>query len=363
MNYQTLKEASEGKIKFKNGDLGIHFNAIVENFKIGEDNNIPTLIINNEPLFKKVLNEYIDEARSFYLPDYFNETGVNNDEIDKYLFSMLWSNATVDDFTNPIPFIKRRINFIKDKTFDEFNQKKIIGDKKIFDYNVSLINQKKGLLNETPKSLLFTLEKDGYTYKLPRIFYGIENETCYIYAIQKDRNTDDINKSNKENYKFLNRVFYKINSGYNKSEEEKEIDDITDITPSFIIVLTLFVSLLNKYNINKLVVNDYLPIRYINKVLQAKSIIKNMNAEGDSELLKDEENKINSIQYNLTNKFIRNFKRLEYHFENINFLSLPFELGSNSIVKIDDFYSECCNNQLLSELVNCVLNLERGKKL
>ena len=40
----------------------------------------------------------------------------------KYIMAYLFVNATVDDFTNPCAFIKRRMSFLNDDTFSYLNQ-------------------------------------------------------------------------------------------------------------------------------------------------------------------------------------------------------------------------------------------------
>ncbi|HHW69022.1 MAG TPA: hypothetical protein GX747_01600, partial [Tenericutes bacterium] len=63
------------------------------------------------------------------------------------------------------------------------------------------------------------------------------------------------------------------------------------------------------------------------------------------------------IQNNLTNKFIRNFFRLEFHFNNINISSIPMELDEFMNIYINDFVES--NNKVLNQIVNQDQNIKK----
>lgn len=126
-----IKEASMGRVNC------LFIYNIVFNTYLVEDNKhiestvnvdnlfIPTLVIENKEKFNNLLLEYVIKAKSFYnLEKYENELREQNQEelikdricIEKILMTLLWSNATVEDFEDPINFLKKRINLQKNLT-------------------------------------------------------------------------------------------------------------------------------------------------------------------------------------------------------------------------------------------------------
>ena len=70
-----------------------------------------------------------------------------------------------------------------------------------------------------------------------------------------------------------------------------------------------------------------------------------------SEEIKDAYDKYLYLQSNLTEKFLRVFRRIGYHHSSIMVDSYPYEFGSNlelKILEVDDI----CNNKLLDETYN-----------
>ncbi len=65
----------------------------------------------------------------------------------------IWSNATVEDFNNPIDFLKKRIDMINDDNLDYDNHK--IGN--IFNQDILVTRKTKSILKETPYALEFKI--------------------------------------------------------------------------------------------------------------------------------------------------------------------------------------------------------------
>ena len=72
------------------------------------------------------------------------------------------------------------------------------------------------------------------------------------------------------------------------------------------------------------------------------------NIKDAEKVLKEDLEKQEDIQKNLTEKFIRTFRRIEYHFSNINIVSYPFEIDDNMYIVNNNNYSS--NNELLDEM-------------
>lgn len=65
------------------------------------------------------------------------------------------------------------------------------------------------------------------------------------------------------------------------------------------------------------------------------------------------------IQRNLSDKLIRNFRRLAYHFSSIQISSYPYEIDEFMHLKLNNEYT--CNNDLLNELYQLSLENEKRK--
>ncbi len=222
-----------------------------------------TLTINNLELFNKLLIEYttkmIDIISNTNLIniDYVYYNGNKKFMID-FIISNIWNNVTDTDLNNPVEYLKARINFLDDPLHD--SESKIIYLKDLYFLENSDIEYEINLNNpilETPYSFKPSIVRNkaiGEIFELPRVFYGISDGVCYIYAVQRD------NKIKENNYtKKINRLLYKVNKSI---KDDYDLDNIKDVTPSALVSLTLFMRILKENNIRDVKVIDYMPIRY-----------------------------------------------------------------------------------------------------
>ena len=326
--FDELKlEARTGEVKLDDGKgtriFRIAFNIVDDNVS----SDIPNLYIKDYDNFYKLLNIYVNNILKFYEleENYYNV---------KLVLSFLFVNITMSEMNNLESYISKYINFINDISLkDKFGEKKtILGNLK---YSI----EKQSLQQETPYSFKSYFEKDGSKYALPRISFGISNEVCYIYAIQnKDSKINTDSKYNLE----VKEKLRTINSGISKYR---------NVTPSFVVTLSLFISFLKENNINKIQIVTPLPIRQMNrdKSLEHKIKFYSMCGKLSSEELekfKQEitDKKIND-DYNSTIKFFNCFNRLKLHFDN---LFLQGNLNKNTTIQLINLIT---NNDFLSDVV------------
>lgn len=326
--FNELKlEARTGEVKLNNGESDRIFRIA---FNIVEDNissDIPNLYIKDYDNFYKLLNIYVNNALKFYEleENYYNI---------KFILSLLFVNITMSEMNDLESYVSKYINFMNDMSFTELEgeKKTRLGDLK---YSV----EKQSSQQETPYCFKSYFEKDDSKYALPRISFGINNGVCYIYAIQnKDGKINTDPKYNLE----VKEKLRTINSGISKYR---------NVTPSFVVALSLFISFLKENNINKIKIVTPLPIRQMNRDLSLEHKIKFYSMSGklsgdDLEKFKKEitDKKIND-DYNSTIKFFNCFNRLKLHFDN---LFLQRDLNRNTIIEI---ISLVTNNDLLGEVV------------
>ncbi len=374
--YELIKEASQGNIIIDGEEWPIGFNTIIyEDSKekvsfIG--NNLSLLRITNEEAFFNALEEYISlelEKNRRAIP-FLDQTGHSH---IKYLISYLFVNASTEEFTNPIPFIKRRIEFLQNDTFTYLNdgQRFNIGDF-FLGSQMEVTNRENSISMETASRLDFTLvnrvEEKELRCPILSIYYGItEDNTCYIYSLMKPKEPKKNIDQNEEKFKKkINRLLYKLQDGVmeNESEEFKAYkngtsdyypENITDVTSSFVLGLTAFMALLESAGINKIKVIPYLPVRYLSRSIAADNI-------SDEEKRTELQERNNAIQYNATNKLIRTFRRVMYHLKDLELYSFPYELDECLNLTLSEEHTDL-NNPLLNDIFNGLQDQEKTKKI
>lgn len=277
---------------------------------------IPEFTINDVDVFERNLKKYLDavkytDIKSTQLDDRHNE---------RYFLFNVWKNATCSDFQNPEKFILRYAGFIKDQTFSEFDDLTPIGK-----FGGSMVMAQRCQDDygfETPyiMHLSFTNGKD--IYNLPWIRYGITqnrfgDKLAYIYAIQRMEPSRD-EAYNQEVKKAINGV----NSGVKRYR---------NVTPSAIAALGIFMGMLEAEGVKAIKAPDFLIGRYGRFV--------NANTEEETD----------RIQHNLTEKFLRNFLRLDDQLENFRVEPIGVnELNSFLCMSLDHFTG--CDNEALARL-------------
>lgn len=219
----------------------------------------------------------------------------------------LFVNATTEDFSNPCEYISRRILFLNDNTFSYLDKgieveinNLFLGSKLKVKRNIHSIAM------ETPFkidiSLINRINGCDVDYALATISYGICEENgkkvCYIYSLMKPKK--DKNTSQEEIFyeKKISRLMYKINDGISNYEMAEYYDykdgnskyypegNITDVTPSFVLSLNIFISLLQREGIHKIKAIPYLPIRYLSREIAA-SYVKDKEHMLNNPILED----------------------------------------------------------------------------
>ena len=365
--YELIKEASVGKVIIDNDEWNISFNTKIPERGINyfNDNNFSTLVIKNEDNFFKLLEEYINLELQKNRKTIKIQSDIEKNKI-KMLMSFLFTNATTEDFINPENLLRRNISFLKDTTFD-YLEKGIEVETGINLKNSKLFIEKQtsDIRMETPNKINMRLRKviddKEVEYPLPSINYGIYNDTCYIYSIQMPHTSKELSTDEEKYYKQINRLLYKINNGIKENQDYYDYkegnstyypeDNISDVTHSFVLSLSIFISLLERENIKKIKAVPYLPVRYASRYLAG------INQEDDTKREKLL-NRNNMIQTNITNKFIRTFRRLAYHNKSIEIDLYPYEFDEYLTLHLND-KETLLDNPILEEATNDIKNISK----
>lgn len=324
----------------------ICFNSSIEGRLISGDNPIhydpPTLVINNRKNFDDLLVTYVNTALEVYDDSFFydevlsGEFRTDDNKLckEKVLMTLLWGNATVEDFDNPCQFLERQIAYLQTNPLTDRQYKgysNILGGKIITE-----VAKTRKLSWESPYAFRSYVITENDTHDLPVVRFGIDNDTVYIYSIHQRKNA---RKSKK-----VNRNLYKVNENFIEHDNE----DLKDITPSSLVALDLFLLHCQSLGLTKYKLVPYLPERWIDKRIM---IIKKTKNEENMKVAKYNElmDELSRIQNNLTTKFITTFRRLNYHFsDNFEITSYPFDVDSYLSFNSNDMSRP--NNSLFQEL-------------
>lgn len=313
---------------------------------------IPRLVIKNKDNFNKLLTEYLALARKKYdLSIYQDEltfADVENYEqvINKIILTTLWANATYDDFSESEEFLRKQIAFLKDETFSEYEEPTIIGYSETLGGYVEVENIQETILNETPNSLKISViePETNERYTFPLVRYGIEDNKCYIYAVQKNKRYDEENKFKKK----VNRRLFQIGENFdtkNDTYENYGEGNLKNVSASFVVASNIALGLLASKGITDVVVPSILIERWNAK--ETGIIVKSKREENSQEYIDSNKEEHNKIQNNLTEKLLRTFLRIVSHNKTFNVTAYPFDIDSSLHIKTSEELD--CNNTLLNE--------------
>lgn len=352
--YELISEAKDGQIVIDGQVWPIGFNtfiykdsSLIKTYK--NDNNISCLIIKDEEKFFDCLREYIEkEINKNRKHIYIFEDKERNHM--KLLISYLMVNATTEDFLNPIQYINRCIDFLEDDTFDYLNEGITLPLDGVFtDCKLRIKNSRQSIMMETPEKMELAIVKDSdngiLEYSLPTVSYGISNENgrnvCYVYSLLNPKEKENMTEEEIKFSKKIGRLLYKINSGIEEDDEE-QLFDISKVSPSAVLSLTTFLSLLYSEDIFDVKAVPYLPLRYLSRDIAARK-------DGINDALL-ERNQM--IQNNITNRFIRTFLRASHHLESAEVTLFPYQLDEFLHFKLGSGLES--DNVVLNEAVSSV---------
>lgn len=363
--YEIINEASKGNIIIDNDSFPIGFNTIILNDiqKKEKNENFPTLLIKDKNEFINSLTKYVEIALKKYqkFPTFIENPYKNK---IKLIISYLFANATTEDFLNSINLINRNIEFLNDDTFNFLNESIDIELNNAFENsNIRITNEKQSIFMETPNKITFSLKNnlnnETLNYDLPSISYGIIDNNgkkeCYIYGIINPKENKNSSETQIKYSKKIKRELYKLNDGifnieskeyqdYKQNIDNYYPENISDVSPSAILSISLFISLLEKENIKIIKIIPYLPIRYLSREIIAEETKNHeINERNDK------------IQANITDKFIRTFRRIQYHLKGLNIDYYPYEYNEYMQLSFEEI-DHNINNLLLNETYNSSLN-------
>lgn len=307
-----------------------------------------TLHIRDFNLFMNTLKEYAQTILNrSYLWCQLSQHEHSNRDYLRANIGYLLTNMTEFDFENPVHFIERYTNFLKDTTFEnsmDFHFEPL-------DCNIHIERQEQPSGQETPYALAITLEKEiagkMCCYRLPLLRYGVSNQELYLYAIQNvvDKKLESIPEEIQFSKK-VNRYFYKLNQGAS--------EQFLDIPPSFLFAESILLQCMRKEGIESIHIPKRLPLKIMIKqnVFGDSSKYAHMS-ESKLKALGIITN-VDEIEHNLTTRFLHVQNRLMEQIKGIGIMDDQ-----------DSFLSLCINCMELrseNQALNAIMNSEEVKR-
>ena len=171
--YEVIKEASNGAVFLDGEEWPIGFNTIIYNnnikYQVMNENNLSTLVIRDEKEFLSYLDIYLNKELSVNRKS-VSFVGDRDRNRLKLLISYLFVNASMIDFSDPVSYLKRRIQFLDNGSFLSFMSiplKGMLSSKMDADIYLEVNNVLDDVRMETPYKMNFSIvkkNKDGNSY-------------------------------------------------------------------------------------------------------------------------------------------------------------------------------------------------------
>lgn len=305
MIYELANEGANGLVNIGKGEWCWKFYSKFFTKIEGVDNTSSkmyhTLIINDVNEFVQKLDEYLKVARTFYKEDkwYYD---LDDASFDKMLTLNLIVNAGMYDFNDFVPYMETRKKLLN-------NQENVgqIGFGEYKGYYVSANIEKLHCNLEAPYKFTVSMrDRNGGEFILPSVVYGTVDDIAYVYAVQgiNGKQTTSVAKN-------MDRYFRKLNKDVDKDE------DIANVSPNALASITIFNSYLKSKGIDKIVATEFMPVRYQSN--KSAIYIKGASKQLDKEEIREQVERHDYIQHNITEKFMYLLMRYCHHFDGADF--------------------------------------------
>ncbi len=297
----TFEKIAKGTLKDSVGD-----NVIIKHYFQTSNSPYSTKIpvvknINNPKLFLEKMEELHNLRMDFY-EEMHASSNWNYHQLEEFILGHTFFRATIQDFENPLSYLEKEISFLKNDTIKELYQKGNFNYISDFNYkdlkNTQIcVSLEKNLVGfEANNCLKIKLvNKDFQYYFLPDVHFDLDKKEAYIKGIQKSDENEEL-----KNEPWTKKI-RKITFEANKDNPNKE-----KVPPTHLISLLITISFLQTLGYQKFSFPTHHPLRNLYYNGYHKMVAKK-EANNDEELkrkLKEKDDYINNINYNITNRFL-----------------------------------------------------------
>ncbi len=297
-------QAQKGRVEIGAGeDRWVYFLKFFVQTPTHKVENADGIILNipNWSEFVKEVENYLKASKNFYAQDQSYMELDNYSFLQKRIVDLL-INVSPSDCENMNKYVQTRTKMYKSKDFSGMQH---FGTFKNMDICASITkNQQSRASFEAPYAFTpFMADDQGSAFVLPSVIYGIADDKIHLMAIQnlqKDKQTFDFAKK-------ADRLLRKVNSGFDAKTLSPEDQDLANVSPNALVSLSIFAQFMQDNGFTKVVAPSYLPIRYSNKT-------ENINQKYRFTQIDSALERVDDIQYNMTNKLINTLFRFSRHF-------------------------------------------------
>ncbi len=211
--------------------------------------DLPTIMVKNHYLF--FFNMYKLSLNYIAYQHHYSERSADALQID--LLEKIWLRMIPNDLNNIEDFLYREAKAYQDDTFRFIDDWTKVGT--LLNYDIKVKNTSGTLYDENVNEMHIRIYDGDEYHSLPRIHYDVIGDTCYIGAIQSEKDDTHYLKDFKRMlYRLNNQVFdseSKEYHAYKKGESDYYPENISDVHPNFIMALTIFFDLLSSQGITK----------------------------------------------------------------------------------------------------------------
>ena len=203
-------------------------------------------------------------------------------------------NATNYDLNNIEEYVVQRTKMLQAKTV--YENVVVLGDCQGGTIYGKIMKAKSNL--EGPYCFHCWITQNEERFILPYIYFGNENKTINLYAIQALK----VKQENKFAKK-MDRFFRKANKGVDMEDEI-----LSQVSPNALISLVVFMAYQKLHGANAINAVNFMPIRYNANLTTGQ--LKLEESEDENEFLE----KHDRNQFNITNRFMNTLIRYAHHF-------------------------------------------------
>lgn len=357
------------------------------------NNKKPTMIITDYKRFFSLLTEGYEKITEMYFEDCESRGETWNGKINlpAYVianyFQYVWQRMKPEDFNKPEDFLEKQNKMLKDDTLNKYNNETYLGELQSLGDNILCIkNSYAESWDECNRQIEISVyDKNYYRQEdilikpkcvLPLIRYGIydkgDKKICYVGSIQhKNEGYQDEEYEQKTKInKVINRKKFKINEDVPKENTEK-------VEPTNILALSVFIDIMNKEGITNFEIPSLYVLDYEYHEKRSKEIYKEFknqwndqenqekNPKAYLEALNYKErnyNKQDLISEIKTERIIKNFERILYHYKNGKIISYPGEADHSFYIRIPRIKNrEEINGKLIKEIYDIIEGREKER--
>lgn len=297
-------QAQKGRIEIGSGeDRWVYFLKFFAQTPFHKVENADGIILKipNWNAFVQEVENYLKASKNFYAQDQSYMELDNYSFLQKRIVDLL-INASPSDCEDMCKYVQIRAKMHKSKDFSGIEH---LGEFKGMDICTSITKNQNGRASfEAPYAFTpFFADYMGSSFVLPSVIYGIADDQVYIMAIQnlqKDKQTFQFAKK-------TDRLLRKVNNGFDLKTLPIEDQNLANVSPNALVSLSIFAQYMQDNGFVKVVAPSYLPIRYANK-------IEMINQRYGGMQINSALDKVDNIQYNMTNKLINTLFRFSRHF-------------------------------------------------